>query len=121
MSSYYLLPKIPKYDGRNDPAKHLNSYKTHVSLRGATFIVKYKAFHLTLNRATKIRYSRLSFGSIRSWLEFKSTFLKRCIASNEGEASIDNESKRRSCGGQSKLLDEYFSWLKWREVKRKSS
>lgn len=34
MLNHFTLPKIPKYDGRGDPAKHINNYKTHESERG---------------------------------------------------------------------------------------
>lgn len=47
------MPKVPKYDGRGDPTKHLNTYKTHMSLRGTVTTVKCKAFHLTLNGAVE--------------------------------------------------------------------
>lgn len=42
--NHFTLPKIPMYDGRGDPAKHLQNFKTHMSLRGATPIMKCKAF-----------------------------------------------------------------------------
>ncbi|XP_022899253.1 uncharacterized protein LOC111412550 [Olea europaea var. sylvestris] len=38
--NHYVMPKIPKYDGRGDPEKHLNAYKTHMSLRDATRATK---------------------------------------------------------------------------------
>lgn len=88
MQRYYVMPKIPKYDGRGDPTKYLNSYKTHMSLRGASLAVKCRAFHLTLSGATKIWYNRLFPGSIRSQPEFETTFLKRFVVSKEGDASI---------------------------------
>lgn len=47
MPSHHVPTKIPKYDGRCDLVKHLNSYKTHVSLMRA-LVVKYRAFYFTL-------------------------------------------------------------------------
>lgn len=32
--NHFTLPKIPKYDKREDPAKYLNSFKTYMGLRG---------------------------------------------------------------------------------------
>lgn len=80
--------KIPKYDGNGDSAKYLNTYKTHMSLRCATLAVKCIAFYLTLSRAAEVWCSKLSPGSIRSWPEFKTTFLKRFVVSKEGDAPI---------------------------------
>lgn len=86
--SHYVLPKVPKNDGRGDPAKNLNNYKTHMNLRSVIPRVKCKAFHLTLCGVAKIWYNRIPLGSIKRWLEFKNTFLKRFIVSKEGEAHI---------------------------------
>lgn len=52
--SHIVLPKISKYDGKGVPAKHLNNYKIHISLRGSTPVRKYKAFHLTLSVAIEV-------------------------------------------------------------------
>lgn len=46
--------KIPKYEGKGDPIKYLNNYMTHMSLRGASPVLKYRAFHLTLSRVVEI-------------------------------------------------------------------
>lgn len=80
--------KIPKYEGKGDPAKHLNNYKTHMSFKGASSILKYRAFHLTLAEAIEIWYSRLPTSSIRSWPNLKKAFLYQYQASKEGEAFI---------------------------------
>lgn len=86
--SHYVMLKLTKYDGRGNPTKHLNTYKTNISLRGATSVIKCRAFHITLNRAAKVWYSRLPSRSIRSWPEFKTTFLKRFALRKEGESPI---------------------------------
>lgn len=59
-----MLPKILKYDGKGDTAKHLNSFKTHMSLRGAILSMKCRAFHLTLSGVVEVGYTRLLKGSI---------------------------------------------------------
>ncbi|XP_022891812.1 uncharacterized protein LOC111406656 [Olea europaea var. sylvestris] len=95
------MPKITKYDGTGDPEKHLSPYKTHMSLRGATPTMKCRTFHLTLTRATEIWYSRLPHGSIRSWPEFKNTFLKMFAVSKEGETPIQRLQDMRQAHGES--------------------
>lgn len=72
----HSLPKIPKYDRRRDFAKQLNSLKTHMSLRGATPVLKCRAFHLNLSGAIEMWYTRLLTENIQSWLDFKKAFLK---------------------------------------------
>ncbi|XP_022891839.1 activating signal cointegrator 1 complex subunit 2 homolog [Olea europaea var. sylvestris] len=67
VSNHYVMPKIPKYDGRSDQEKYLSAYKTHMSLQGANPTVKCRAFHLTLSGAVEIWYSRLPPGSIKNW------------------------------------------------------
>lgn len=88
MSSHYVMSKTSKYDGRGDSTKHLNTYNTHMSLRGTTPAVKYRAFHLILSGPIEIWYIRLPSGSIRSCSKFKTTFLKRFAVSKELEAPI---------------------------------
>lgn len=88
MPSYYVMPNILKYDRRGNPTKHLNSYKTHMSLRGTFPTINCRAFHLILSRAAEIWYNWLPPGSIRSWPEFKTMFLKRFVVNKEGEAPI---------------------------------
>ncbi|XP_022883682.1 uncharacterized protein LOC111400501 [Olea europaea var. sylvestris] len=95
------MPKIPKYDGRDDLEKYLSAYKTHMSLRGSTPVVKCRAFHLTLSGVAEIWYNRLPPGSIRSWPEFKTTFLKRFTVSKEGEAPIQYLQDMRQTHGES--------------------
>ncbi|XP_022868501.1 uncharacterized protein LOC111388069 [Olea europaea var. sylvestris] len=72
-----------------------------MSLRDATPAVKCRAFHLTLSGAAEIWYSRLPSGSIRSWPEFKTTFLKRFAVIKEGEAPIQRLQDMRQAHGES--------------------
>lgn len=41
--NHFMLPKIPKYDERGDPAKYLNGFKTHIGLRGTIPAMKCRA------------------------------------------------------------------------------
>ncbi|KAL2541391.1 Ribonuclease H [Abeliophyllum distichum] len=60
---------------QGDPLDHVNTYKTEMSLRGATPTLKYRAFHLTLSGGAKRWYNKLEAGSISSWPELKKTFI----------------------------------------------
>ncbi|XP_022888168.1 uncharacterized protein LOC111403774 [Olea europaea var. sylvestris] len=54
MPTNFMPPKIPKYEGKGDPEKHLTKYMTQMSLRGASPALKCRAFHLTLGRAAEV-------------------------------------------------------------------
>lgn len=73
--NYFTLSKIPKYDGKFNHAKHLNSFKTHISLRGDTPATKCRALHLSMSGAVEVWYTRLLERSIRSWSDFITAFL----------------------------------------------
>lgn len=70
------MSKVSNYDRRGDPPEYLNSFKTHMSLRGTTPIMECRAFHLTLSGTTKVWHTRLQAKSIQSWLDFKKAFVK---------------------------------------------
>lgn len=84
----FTLPKIPKYDGRCDPTKHLNSFKTHMSLRRAISAMQCRVFHLTLRGVVEVWYTRLQEKSIQNLPNFKKAFLKRIVTRKEGERPI---------------------------------
>lgn len=98
--NHFVLPKIPKYEGKGDPVKHLNNYKTYMSLRGALPTLKCKAFNLTLVGVAEIWYGRLPTGSIKSWLDLKKAFLNQYLASKEGEAPIQRLQDIRQQAGE---------------------
>lgn len=52
----FCAPEIQKYEGKRDPMKQLNNYKTQMSLRGASPTLKCRAFHLTLVGTVEIWY-----------------------------------------------------------------
>lgn len=63
--------KISKHEGKGDPEKHLNKYKTQMSLKRASPAVKCRVFYLTLSGATEVRPL-----SIKCWLDLKRCFFK---------------------------------------------
>ncbi|KAL2531700.1 Retrotrans gag domain-containing protein [Abeliophyllum distichum] len=71
----FRVPKITPYTGKGDPLDHVNTYKTEMSLRGATPALKCRAFHLTLSGGAKRWYNKLAAGSIRNWPDLKRTFI----------------------------------------------
>ncbi|KAL2517292.1 Uncharacterized protein Adt_13539 [Abeliophyllum distichum] len=71
----FRVPKITPYTGKGDPLDHVNTYKTEMSLRGATPALKCRAFHLTLSGGAKRWYNKLAARNITSWPELKMTFI----------------------------------------------
>ncbi|KAL2475155.1 Uncharacterized protein Adt_35891 [Abeliophyllum distichum] len=71
----FRVPKITPYTGKGDPLDHVNTYKTEMSLRGATPALKCRAFHLTLSGGANRWYNKLVAESISSWPELKKTFI----------------------------------------------
>lgn len=69
-----------------------------------------------LSRAMKIWYSKLPLGSIRNWLEFKSTFLKRFAINKVGEAPINVSRIWGSNPGNPWKAFYLSSLLKWHFV-----
>lgn len=106
MPIHYVMPKILKYNGRDDLTKHLNSYKAHMSMRGTSPTVTCRAFHLTLCGASKIWYSQLPLRSIKSWPKFKTTFVKRFAVNKDENSSMP----RAAAWGDSK---EFFISIFW--------
>lgn len=106
MLSHFVSPKIPKYEGKGDPAKHLNNYMTYMSLRGASPASKCQAFYLTLAGTTELWYSRLPASSIKSWPNLKKTFSNQYLTSKYGEALIQRLQDIRQQSG--KTLKSYL-------------
>lgn len=79
--NYFAPPKIPKYEGGDDPAKHPSNYKTQMSLRGASPVLKCLAFHLTLIGVAEIWYGCIPAGIIRNWPDLKKVFLNQYLSS----------------------------------------
>lgn len=107
MLNHFTLPKIPKYDGRRDLVKHLNSFKTHMGLRGAIPTMKYIAFCLSLSGTTEVWYTRLEVESIRSWSDFEKVFLKCFATSKEEDEPIQRLQDMRQQSG--KLLKSFLT------------
>lgn len=100
MPTNFMPPKIPKYEGKGDPEKHLTKYMTQMSLRGASPALKCRAFHLTLGGAVEVWYSRLPPLSIRSWPNLKKAFLNQYLSRREGEAPIQRLQDMRQAPGE---------------------
>lgn len=73
----FVPPKIPKCAGKGDPTKHLNNYKTRVSLIRVSPTLQLRVFHLISTGTAEIWYIRIPARSIRSWLDLKNSFLNK--------------------------------------------
>ncbi|KAL2472201.1 Retrotrans gag domain-containing protein [Abeliophyllum distichum] len=84
----FRVPKITPYTGKGDPLDHVNTYKTEMSLRGATPALKCRAFHLTLLGGAKRWYNKLAAGSISNWPELKRTFINYFSSGKPASAPV---------------------------------
>lgn len=80
--------KILRYERKGDPEKHLNKYKTQISLRGASPALEYRAFHLTLIGVVETWYEKLLSLSIQSYLYLKIVFLNQYLSKTDGKILI---------------------------------
>ncbi|KAL2532198.1 Retrotrans gag domain-containing protein [Abeliophyllum distichum] len=62
----FCVPKIVSYIGKGDFLDHVNTYKTEMSLQGASPALKCRTFHFTLAGRAKRLYNKLGSGSISS-------------------------------------------------------
>ncbi|KAL2457595.1 Uncharacterized protein Adt_46312 [Abeliophyllum distichum] len=103
----FLVPKITPYTGKGDPLDHVNTYKTEMSLRGATPALKCRAFHLILSRGAKRWYNKLVAGSISNWPELKNTFIN--YFSSGKPASVPVQHLHDIKQAESEPLQSYLS------------
>ncbi|KAL2466615.1 Retrotrans gag domain-containing protein [Abeliophyllum distichum] len=103
----FRVPKITPYTGKGDPLDHVNTYKTKISLRGATPALKCRAFHLTLSRGAKRWYNKLAAGSISNWPELKRTFIN--YFSSGKPASVPVQRLHDIRQAESEPLQSYLS------------
>lgn len=88
MPSHFMPLKILVYEGRDDPKKHLNNYKTHMSLRDTLPVLKCRPFYLTPSGVVEVWYSRIPGRSIRGWPDLKKAFLNEYLVKKDREALI---------------------------------
>ncbi|KAL2475734.1 Uncharacterized protein Adt_36470 [Abeliophyllum distichum] len=103
----FRVPKITLYTGKEDPLDHVNTYKTEMSLRGATPTLKCRAFHLTLLGGAKMWYNKLVAGSISSWPELKKAFINYFSSGKPALASVQRLHDIRQV--ESEPLQNYLS------------
>ncbi|KAL2479584.1 Retrotrans gag domain-containing protein [Abeliophyllum distichum] len=103
----FRVPKITPYTGKGDPLDHVNTYKTEMSLRGATPALKCRAFHLTLSGGAKRWYNKLAAGSIHNWLELKRTFINYFSSGKPASAPVQRLHDIRQA--ESEPLQSYLS------------
>ncbi|KAL2541088.1 Retrotrans gag domain-containing protein [Abeliophyllum distichum] len=103
----FRVPKITPYTGKGDPLDHVNTYKTEMSLRGATPALKCRAFHLTLSGGAKRWYNKLAAGSIHNWPELKRTFINYFSSGKPASAPVQRLHDIRQA--ESEPLQSYLS------------
>ncbi|KAL2465044.1 Retrotrans gag domain-containing protein [Abeliophyllum distichum] len=103
----FRVPKITPYTGKGDPLDHVNTYKTEMSLRGATPALKCRAFHLTLSGGAKRWYNKLAAGSIHNWPDLKRTFINYFSSGKPASAPVQRLHDIRQA--ESEPLQSYLS------------
>ncbi|KAL2492419.1 Ribonuclease H [Abeliophyllum distichum] len=103
----FRVPKIIPYTSKGDPLDHVNTYKTEMSLRGATPALKCRAFHLTLSGGAKRWYNKLAAGSIHNWPELKRTFINYFSSGKPTSAPVQRLHDIRQA--ESEPLQSYLS------------
>ncbi|KAL2466558.1 Uncharacterized protein Adt_42409 [Abeliophyllum distichum] len=103
----FRIPKITHYTGKGDPLDHVNTYKTEMSFRGATPVLKCRAFHLTLSGGAKSWYNKLVAGSISSWPEMKKSFINYFSSRKPASAPVHHLHDIRQA--ESEPLQSYLS------------
>ncbi|KAL2539197.1 Retrotrans gag domain-containing protein [Abeliophyllum distichum] len=103
----FRVPKITPYTGKGDPLDHVNTYKTEMTLRGATPALKCRAFHLTLSGGAKRWYNKLAAGSIHNWPDLKRTFINYFSSGRPASAPVQRLHDIRQA--ESEPLQSYLS------------
>ncbi|KAL2504795.1 Uncharacterized protein Adt_20416 [Abeliophyllum distichum] len=103
----FRVPKITPYTCKGDTLDHVITYKTEMSLQGATLALKCRAFHLTLSGRAKRWYNKLVARSISSWSELKKTFIN--YFSSEKPASAPVQCLHDIMQAESEPLQSYLS------------
>ncbi|KAL2539541.1 Ribonuclease H [Abeliophyllum distichum] len=103
----FRVPKITPYTGKGDPLDHVNTYKTEMTLRGATPALKCRAFHLTLSGGAKRWYNKLAAGSIHNWPNLKRTFINYFSSGRPASAPVQRLHDIRQA--ESEPLQSYLS------------
>lgn len=81
LSLKFKIPTMELYDGGRDPLKHLDTFKTHMTLHGYPGEVACRAFPWTLKRLAQVWFGSLAPGSINSFNELAQIFLTQFMSS----------------------------------------
>ncbi|GMH26332.1 hypothetical protein Nepgr_028175 [Nepenthes gracilis] len=85
LPSKFKMPVLEGYDGSKDPMDHLNCFRTHLSLQGASEALMCQCFPVTLRGDTLLWFHGLPPNSIRSFDELADSFLSQFASSRREE------------------------------------
>jgi hypothetical protein len=75
----FKIPTIQTYTGVEDPAEHLDNYKTHMDLQGTPQELACRAFLLTLSGSAQDWFRKLLPGSITSFEDLRQKFVTQFL------------------------------------------
>jgi hypothetical protein len=75
----FKLLHMDRYDGSQDLANYLGTYRAHMALQASIEVILYRAFPLTLKGAAKCWFSSLQPQSIGTFFELGKNFLSHFI------------------------------------------
>ena len=76
LSVGFKLPTINTFDGKTDPQDHINHFSDLIELHRVDDLARYRCFAITLTGAAKKWFRRLQPGSISSWQQLQTAFLR---------------------------------------------
>ena len=75
----FRMPQIEVFDGTKDPVDHLNTYKNQMKLHGYQYLVRCRAFAITLKGLALAWFNRLPPASIPFFKELSIAFVSHFI------------------------------------------
>ena len=83
MPERFKLPAIKVYDGKSDPQDHLDHFNDFIELHLVSNLAKCRVFDVTLTRGAKKWFRSIPAGSITSWQQLSTSFLRHFQATRK--------------------------------------
>ncbi|GMH27986.1 hypothetical protein Nepgr_029829 [Nepenthes gracilis] len=123
LSSKFKMPVLEGYDGSKDPMDHLNCFRAHLSLQGASEALMCQCFPVTFRGDALLWFHGLPPNSIRSFDELADSFSSQFASSRREERQPWHLVRRRQRSDESlkreaeTIAREYITAEEANEVK----